>query len=171
MTFQGVILPALASCVCVIFTTTPIAAQSKFDACSLLTAEQVGTIVGAKMGRPRSRTTPWLGNVVNYVCTYRSTEDGWTVEVHIEQGRTAEDVRGYVEALKKVAAANAPKPVSGLGDEALWAPVNPTNGILHVTRGTDVIWVQTYGKAPGAGSLEKTRAITEQVLQQYAKVK
>jgi hypothetical protein len=49
--------------------------------------------------------------------------------------------------------------------------VNETNAMLHVRIGTDVVWIQTYGKAPGAGSLEKTRALKEKALEQFAKVK
>ena len=64
-----------------------------------------------------------------------------------------------------------PRPISGLGDEAWWGPVNETDGMLHVRIGTDVVWIQTYGKAPGAGSLEKTRALMEKALERFAKVK
>ena len=46
-------------------------------------------------------------------------------------------------------------------------PVNATSGIFHVVDGTDVLWVQTYGESPGAGSLEKTRAVMDQVFAQY----
>lgn len=145
-------------------------AQTAFDTCSLISAEEMGTLIGAKVRKPRPRTTTRMG-VVSYVCTYRSVEDGWTVGVHVEKGRTPEDVRLYVKAFKSVAAANAPRAVAGLGDEAFFAPVNPTNGILHVTQGTDVIWIQTYGKAPGAGSLEKTKAVAERVMARLGKGK
>jgi hypothetical protein len=60
------------------------------------------------------------------------------------------------------------KPIAGLGDEAWWGPVDATNGMLHVVKGTDVVWVQSYGtNAPGAGSLEKTRALMQKVLAHY----
>ena len=52
---------------------------------------------------------------------------------------------------------------SGVGDR--------TNDILHVVRGTDLVWVQTYGKGTGAGKLEKTRAITEKAFAGYQKVR
>jgi len=35
----------------------------------------------------------------------------------------------------------------------------------------DVIWVQTYGKGAGAGTLEKTRAITEKLVEGYKKAR
>ena len=112
------------------------------------------------------------GTVENYGCTYRSPN--FTVEVRLEAGRDREGLEGYLKALGatvKSTTSSTLKPVSGIGERAWWGPVNPTNGMLHIVRGTDVIWVQTHGKGPGAGSLEKTRAIAEKVFAQYQRVR
>lgn len=105
-------------------------------------------------------------------CRWRG--DAWRVEVHVERGRDAAGVKQYLESLKGVVQGTTQsnlKPVAGLGAEAWWGPISPTNGILHVVKGTDVVWVQSYGTdAPGAGSLEKTRALMQRVLASYPKL-
>jgi hypothetical protein len=46
--------------------------------------------------------------------------------------------------------------------------VNPTNGILHVVKGTDIVWLQTHGKGIGAGTLDKTKLLMQATLSRYA---
>ena len=73
-------------------------------------------------------------------------------------------MRDYLKLFKGAASNSGPRAVPGLGDQTLWTPVNATNGMLQVARGSDLIAVQTYGKAPGAGTLEKSRPVMERVL-------
>lgn len=139
------------------------------DPCAILTAADVEEVVGEKQERnPRARRTDY-GTVTSLVCTHRTP--GWTVALHIERGRTAEDVEGYLKTLgavvKQTTGAPSMVPVTGLGDRAWWGPVNPTNGILHVVKGTDIIWLQTHGKGKDAGTLGKTRAMMEMALARY----
>jgi hypothetical protein len=143
-----------------------------YDGCAFISAADVEAITGEKpRGRPRPvRRT--LMDVENYGCTYRG--ENFTVEVRLETGRSKEGLDMYLTALGATPRRNKASTmaaVSGIGDRAWWGPVNPTNGILHIVRGTDVFWVQTYGKASGAGSLEKTRAIADKAFAQYLKVR
>jgi hypothetical protein len=143
------------------------------DACAVLTEQAIEAVTGDDVNSGRGRTTPWLDAYVNYECDYRG-KAGWRVGINIERGRTAQGVQEYFKTLKGVVTqttATAPKPVSGLGDEAYWGPIDATSGMLHVRVGTDVVWIHTYGRAPGAGSLEKTRALMEKALEQFAKVR
>jgi hypothetical protein len=57
--------------------------------------------------------------------------------------------------------------ISGIGDEAYWGQVSPTNGMLHLVVGTDFLTVQTWGDAPGAGTLAKTKELAATVLARY----
>jgi len=166
------------ACACLLLLSAvrpfPSHGQAKpVDACAVLTEQAVEAVTGDDVNSGRARTKPWLDAYVNYQCDYRGT-GGWRVQLNIERGRTAQGVQEYLKTLKGVATqttATAPKPVSGLGDEAYWAPIDPASGMLHVRVGTDMVWIHTYGKAPGAGSLEKTRALMEKALEQFAKVK
>ena len=123
-------------------------------------------------GEPRNaRPRPdgrQMMQVENFGCKYRGND--WTVDVNLERGRDKEGVEAYWKTLagvvKQTTSSDA-KVVPGLGDKAYWGPISSTNGILHVVVGTDVLFVQTFGKTPGAGSLEKTRAIMEKVLANY----
>ena len=139
------------------------------DPCAVLTAEDVESVVGEKSERsPRARRTDY-GTVNTIVCTHRTP--GWTVALHIERGRTAEEVEGYLKTLgavvKRTTGAPAMTPVPGLGDRAWWGPINPTSGILHVVKGTDIVWLQTHGKGKDAGTLPKTKEMMEKALARY----
>ena len=139
------------------------------DACALLSGADFKTVTGEEVRNSRPSSNDMLA-YKSKVCRYRGTE--WRVEVHLERGRDAAGVKAYMQTLKgvvKQTTKSDAKPISGLGDEAWWGPIDASNGILTVVKGTDVIWVQSYGsKAPGAGSLEKTRALAEKVLANYA---
>jgi hypothetical protein len=150
----------------------PTRQAAEIDGCAFITATEVEAVMGAPLrGRPRIvRRT--IMDMENYGCTYRSQD--YTVEVRLETGRSTEGLEMYLKALGatvKGTTSKALQPVNGIGERAWWGPVSETNGMLHIVRGTDVLWVQTYGKTPGAGSLEKTRAIADKVFTQYQKVR
>ena len=157
-------------------TTEPSTMQGSgadaYDGCSFISAADVEAVSGEKLERKPRVVRRTQMTVEVYGCSYKSPN--FNVEVRLEAGRDAEGLQMYLTALKgtvrKTTASNL-KPVKGLGDEAWWGPINETSGILHVIRKTDVLWVQTYGKGPGAGSLEKTKAITDKVYAQYLRVR
>ncbi|HKP28347.1 MAG TPA: hypothetical protein VJU15_03055 [Gemmatimonadales bacterium] len=156
--------------------TFPLAGQApastELDGCSFISGADVQSVTGEMLERSPRPTNRAYGTVQTWGCNYKSA--GWTVETHVETGRSKDGLALYLKGLGatvKQTTENALKPVAGLGDQAWWGPVNPTNGMLHVVRGTDVIWVQTYGKGAGAGTLEKTRAITEKVLEGYKRAR
>ena len=139
------------------------------DPCEILTGADVEQVTGEKADHAaRPRRTDY-GTMQTFVCTHRTP--GWTVALHIERGRNAEEVEGYLKTLgavvKETTGAPALTPVPDLGDRAWWGPINPTNGILHVVKGTDIVWLQTHGKGQDAGTLEKTRLMMEAALSRY----
>ena len=144
----------------------------EIDGCGLISQSDVESVIGEKLSRKPRLVRRTYGTVENYGCNYKS--DLWTVEVRVETGRDKEGLDMYLKALTgtvKQTTSSTLQSVRGLGDQAWWGPVNPTNGILHVVRGTDLVWVQTYGKGTGAGSLEKTREITEKAFAGYRKAR
>ncbi len=157
-------------------TPGPMTAQGTtadaYDGCALISVADVEAIIGEPLrGRPRVvRRT--IMTLENYGCSYRS--QNFNVEVRLETGRDRDGLEMYLKALGatvKQTTASTLRPVTGIGERAWWGPVNATNGMFHVVRGTDVVWVQFYGQGPGAGSLEKTRAIAEKVYAQYQRVR
>ena len=148
------------------------AAADGFDGCAFISAADAEATMGGKLSRRPRVVRRTLGTVESYGCNYRGED--FTIEVRVEAGRSRDDLQMYLKALGatvKQTTASALTPVSGIGDGAWWGPVNPTSGIFHVVSGTDVIWVQTYGKSPGAGSLEKTRAVMDKVFAHYKSVR
>jgi len=132
------------------------------DPCAILTAADIKAVVGeAATFTPRPRRTD-SGTMQAFTCTHRTP--GWTVALQIERGRTAEEVDGYLKTLDT----GALTPVPGLGDRAWWRAINPTKGILHVVRGTDIVRLQTNGTAENAGALEQTRLLMRAALSRYA---
>lgn len=155
-------------------TTVPLAGasgqeSSAVDPCEVLTGADVEEVTGEKAGHaPRPRRTDY-GTMQTFVCTYRTP--GWTVALHIERGRNAEEVEAYLEtvgaAVQRTTSPPTLTPVPGLGDRAWWGPIDPTNGILHVVKGNDIVWLQTHGKAKDAGTLGKTRLLMQAALSRY----
>jgi hypothetical protein len=140
------------------------------DGCTPLKADEVQAIIGEKLERePRTKGLKML-SVESVGCNYRS--EGWTIEVRLERGRDEDEAKGYMKTLQGISKqpGKDARPVRGLGGDAWWGPISPTNGILTVLRKGDVLWVQTYGKGTGAGSLEKTQALMEKWLAAYERL-
>lgn len=137
-----------------------------------LTPVEVEAISGEKvLGRPRGQLRDLMG-LKSYRCRYRG--DNFTVVSSLEVGRSRDDLQLFLKMLGAVAEGNTTtnslQPVKGIGDQAWWGQLNPTNGNLHIIRGTDVLTIQTYGKA-GGGNLEKTRALAEKAYATYLKTR
>ena len=132
------------------------------DACALYTREEVAAFAGEeKAKKPRAFS---IDPAVHSSCTTETSSGQWTVKVYIERSPDAAGLKLKLDALKKVGGL---KPVSGLGQEAYWGQVSPTNGQFHVIVGTTIVSIQTWGKAEGAGTMAKTRPIADQVIQRY----
>ena len=148
-------------------TSIPVAAADSLDACSLYTREEVAKLAGETARKPRTFT---INPAMHSSCTTATSTGKWTVKVYIERSPTKEDLQMKLKALKGVVTSQtsqALKPVSGLGDEAYWGQVGPTNGQFHVVIATTMVSIQTWGEAAGAGTLEKTRPIANLVIARY----
>jgi hypothetical protein len=150
-------LPLLASLV----VALPHSTADSLDACALYTRDEVAAFAGEeKTKKPRA----FSANPAHSSCTTESISGKWFVKVYIERSPDKQTLQLSLDALKKVGGL---KPVSGLGEEAYWGQVSPTKGQFHVIVGTTMVSIQTYGKADGAGTMDKTRPIADQVIQRY----
>lgn len=142
------------------------------DACALLTREEMAALSGDTPTKPRGRVRQWpYGGLVTSSCMYHTRYDKLGADITVERGRSPEDVKAYLENLKKVAAGTSGtplQPVEGFGDEAHWGQISPGSGMLHVIKGTDVLAIRSYGEGPGAGTLAKTRELMAIVYPRFA---
>jgi hypothetical protein len=131
------------------------------DACGLFTREEVAALAGENAKKPRAFST---NPSMHSSCTTATATGKWTVKVYIERSPDAQVQKLSLDALKKVGGLQS---VSGLGDQAFWGQVSPTNGQFHVIIGLTMVSIQTWGEAPGAGTQEKTRPIADLVVKRY----
>ena len=125
-------------------TASPVSRADSLDACALYTREEVEKFAGADGNMPRTFS---INPAVHSSC---STEAGqWTIKVYLERSATKDGLQMKLKALKGVVKGEtsaALKSVSGLGDEAYWGQVGPTNGQFHVVV-AEVIAIAVYGYA------------------------
>jgi len=146
-------------------TSPAVSRADSLDACGLYTRDEVQKFAGEDTNRPREFT---INPAMHSSCT--TSTDNWTIKVFIERSTNKAALQDKLKALKGVAkgtTSQALKPVSGLGEEAYWGQVGPTNGMFHVVVGSKLVNIQTWGKAPGAGTMEKTRPIADVVIKRY----
>ena len=116
---------------------------SSIDPCSLLTKEEVGTVLGQDVSEAKVRSSPrpncqysvGEGSVTVYVFTDPSAAGGF------QTGKTMQDVHTEV--------------VTGVGNEAYWSPDIKT---LNVLKGNIYFTVQFYGVSSGSKETMKTLA-------------
>jgi hypothetical protein len=74
---------------------------------------------------------------------------------------------GTLKGVASKTTGSALKPVRGLGDEAYWGKMDPSHGMLHIVIGTNFLTVETWGKAPDAGTLDRTMEIAALVVKRF----
>lgn len=144
--------------------TTP---ADSLDACGLYTREEVAALAGEAAKKPRAFS---INPATHSSCTTATSSGKLTVKVYIEGYPDKQALQMSLKALKGVVTnetSKALKPVPGLGEDAYWGQVGPTNGQFHVVVGTTMVSIQTWGSAPGAGTIEKTRPIADIVVKRY----
>jgi len=124
--------------------TKPAETVSSIDPCSLLTKEEVGTVLGQEVSEAKVRSSPkpncqysvGQGSVTVFVFTDPSATGGF------HTGKTMQDVHTEV--------------VTGVGNEAYWSPDIKT---LNVLKGNVYFTVQFYGVS--SGSKETMKALAQ----------
>jgi hypothetical protein len=119
------------------------------DACALLTPEQVGSAVGATMGKG---TYPSPG--FTKTCTW--TTKGVIVTLMLEAGEMFQAAKHPPAPVVQVT------PESGIGDEAFFQALTP-NVYLHVKKGSAAFKASVYSSAM---SMDKKKAIEKTLAQE-----
>lgn len=151
----------------------PVQSGSEFDACALYTLEEFAAFAKDE-GRRHRPTARSFNGVSTTTCWHGTQYDSWSMKIIVQRGNNKADMKMMLDALKKVAAGTtgkAPEMVSGLGDEAFWGQIGPSNGQLHVVLGTDFLTIQTWGKAPGAGTLPETKKLATIIMERFKKLR
>jgi hypothetical protein len=144
-----------------------------FDACALYTLEEFAAFArdDGRRHRPTSRAS---NGVSTSTCWHGTRYDSLSLKIIVQRGNSAADLKMMVDALKKVSAAGpgkTPAAVPGLGDEAFWGQIGPTNGQVHIVLGTDFLTVQTWGKGNGAGTLPRTMELARVIVERFRKLR
>ena len=135
------------------------------DSCGLYTRDEVAKFAGETAKKPREFT---INPATHSSCT--TSTNNYTVKVYLERSANKAELQQKLKTLKGVVKGQTTqnlKPVSGLGEEAYWGQINPTNGQFHVVVGTTLVNIQLFGKGPGAGTMEKARPIADIVVKRY----
>jgi hypothetical protein len=143
--------------------------SAAFDACALYTLEEFAAFARDE-GRRHRPTSRAFNGVSTSTCWHGTRFDSLSLKIMVQRGSNAADLKMMVAALKKVAGGTTGKPpttVPGLGDEAFWGQIGPSNGQLHIRLGTDFLTVQTWGKGSGAGTLPKTLELARVIVERF----
>ena len=160
------------------------AAPAKFDACGLITREEIESIQGSPVKDTKGTTRSDPAFRVSQ-CVYVVEEFVKSVSLMVTQGnpegqgkRTAKDfwqetygrynkAEGTAEQGKQGEESEEknkrpPKKIDGLGDEAYWSSGITT--ALHVLKGDTIIYLSIGGADNDETKLNKSRALVEKVL-------
>ncbi len=132
----------------------PSARAATEDACSVLTAAQVGAAAGVKVGAGTHPTPTFLKT-----CTWTATDDHQDVVRAVTL--MIESEAAFEKGKQLLAYPNAKGgPVSGVGDDAFCLILGPQVG-LAVKKGSAAFKVEVYGGAPvdKKKEIEKTLAV------------
>jgi hypothetical protein len=144
-TLVGIVFVAA---ICTVVGASPATAAPATDACALLTAEQVGDAVGAKMSAGTTPTPEF-----KKTCTW--TAKGVIVTLMLQ------DEKMY-QAGKNALVASAVKPTSGVGEDAYYVVVGENVG-FEVKKGSTAFKVTVYNSSMPR---EKRQAIERTLAQQ-----
>ena len=164
---------ALAPLLLFLLPVGPRQDSAAFDACALYTLEEFAAFArdNGRRHRPTSRGS---NGVSTSTCWHGTQYDSLSLKIIVQRGNNPADLRMMVAALKRVAGTTTGKPpaaVPGLGDEAFWGQIGPSNGQVHVVIGSDFLTVQTWGKGSGAGTLPKTLELARVIVERFRKLR
>lgn len=155
----------------------PEGSASVIDACSLLTSEEIEAVQGAALKDTKPSTNSQGGLTVSQcyfllptaadsiVVTVTQRSKGaegrdpkhlWQETFHRDREKVGPDTKGEIKFAP-------PEKITGLGDEAFWAPLG-TGGSLYVLKGDTQIRISVGGAGDQALKIQKSKALTEAVL-------
>ena len=147
-----------------------------FDACTLLTKEEVAATQGTQITDTKSSERGHDAIRVSQ-CYYSASESSKSVNIGITRGRTgagaqelwdrmfgqrakSEGEKGEREEKEK---SPPPQKIEGLGEEAFWV-ASHFGGMLYVRKGGAYVFVSVGGPDKIEGKLEKSKTLAEKAL-------
>jgi hypothetical protein len=164
--------------------------NSKIEACSLATSEEVGIIQGAKMLKPNSSEGPAIDFLLSQ-CYYGSAEPDKSVSLGLMQNnpkdpRTRTITQFWHETFDHFAKAEngegseknrgerkgdenkehegvPPQKIEGIGQESYWLG-NPMGGILYVLKNDRMLRISFGGPGSADDKLAKSKALAQKAM-------
>jgi hypothetical protein len=137
--------------------------KGKFDACALLTKEDVESFLGEAVGAPATTHTEAMGNTVTQ-CRYTAPSGNKRVGLLLRQAATANEAAKIFkqarDASKELSGAE-PQVIDGLGESAYWTGGNLKQ--LNVLKG-DAWLIITASAGNGADPLEASKNVSRKIL-------
>ena len=153
-------------------TVTPSQVKPKFDACAMLTSQEIESIQGEALKETKLSETsadgldvsqcfftlPIFTNSISLVVTKRADGPGardprqfWRDTFHTGKDREESETR-------------PPQKMSGIGDEAYWM-TSPAAGILYVLKGSSYIRISIGGPGDQQTKIQKSKALARKVIE------
>jgi hypothetical protein len=135
----------------------------KPDACTLLTKDDVESLLGETVGAPATTHSEAMGNTVTQ-CRYGASAGNKRVGLLLRQAGTSEDAAKIFkqarDASKELSGAD-PQTIEGLGESAYWTGGNLKQ--LNVLKG-DAWLIVTATPGNGADPLEACKNVSRKIL-------
>lgn len=158
-------------------------AQTKIDACTLLSKQEIEALQGAPITDTKSSESPG-GDFRVSQCFYTAAEFNKSVSLAVIQkrptdahtrmpkqfwretfGRASEKKeKGEKEAGEEKERRTPPKKIDGVGDDAYWAS-NRFGGILYVLKGEAVISVSIGGPDTEQTKIDKSKTLAKKAIE------
>jgi len=166
-------------------TVTPSQVKPKFDACAMLTSQEIESIQGEALKETKLSETsadgldvsqcfftlPTFTNSISLVVTKRADGPGardprqfWRDIFHRDKEPAKDRDRERYREEKEDEETRPPQKVSGIGDEAYWM-TSPAAGILYVLKGSSYIRISIGGPGDQQTKIQKSKALARKVIE------
>jgi hypothetical protein len=137
------------------------------NVCDLLAAEEIRTVQNAAL--TERKTTEHTRSGLRFAqCVFATSDFVRSVSLSVITGNGERGARGYWEDTfhtkhKEADSKNAPRPVSGVGDEAFWTG-DARAGALYVLSGDVVLRVSVGGVTDEEERIRRSKALLQAAL-------
>jgi len=137
--------------------------KGKFDACALLTKEEVESFLAEPVGTPATTHTEAMGNTVTQ-CRYSAPSGNKRVGLLLRQSSSVDEAAKVFkqarDTAKELSGAD-PQVIDGLGDSAYWTGGNLKQ--LNILKG-DAWLIITASASNGTDPLEASESVSRKIL-------
>jgi hypothetical protein len=137
--------------------------KGEFDACALLTKEDVESFLAEPVGTPATTHTEAMGNIVTQ-CRYSAPSGNKRVGLLLRQAATADEAAKVFKQARDTAkelSGAEPQVIDGLGESAYWTGGNLKQ--LNVLK-NDAWLIITASAGNGTDPLEASKNVSRKIL-------